>query len=79
MNYLAGTTIPDIIFAVHQCEKYIIDPKQFHKEVVKRIVLYSKKTKNKVLVFTPYGSNGLECYADADFAGSWCREDADQV
>ena len=31
INYLSGTTIPDIIFAVHQCAKYIIYPKQFHK------------------------------------------------
>ena len=39
--------------------------------------LYLKK--NVSLVFTPNGSNGLKCYADSDFAGSWCREDADQV
>ena len=28
---------------------------------------------------TEDGPNGLECYADADFAGVWCKEDADQV
>ena len=27
MNYLAWTTRPDIIFAVHQCPKYSLDPK----------------------------------------------------
>ena len=69
MNYLSGTTRPDIIFAVHQCAKYIIYPKQSHEEAVKRIVLYLKKTKDKGLVFTPDGSNGLECYINAYFSG----------
>ena len=35
MNYLAGTTRPDIIFDMHQCEKYIIYPKQPHEEALK--------------------------------------------
>ena len=29
MNYNPGTTIPDILFTMHQCEKYIINPKTF--------------------------------------------------
>ena len=61
MNYLAGTTRPGILFAMHQCEKYIIDPKKSHEEAVKRIGHYLKKTKDKGLVFTTDGSNGLEC------------------
>ena len=34
---------------------------------------------DKGLVFTPGGSNGIKCYANADFSGAWCREDAYQV
>ena len=34
---------------------------------------------DKCLDFTPGGSNGIKCYADADFSGAWCREDAYQV
>ena len=79
MNYLFGTTRPDIICAVYQCAKYSIDPKQSHEKAVKIIGRQLKKTKDKGLVFTPNGSNGLECYADAYLAGAWCREDADQV
>ena len=79
MTYLAGTTKPDIIFAVNQCVKYIIYPKQFHEEAVKRIGRYLNKTKDKGLVFAPDGSNGIECYADVDFSGGWCIEDADQA
>ena len=49
MNYLARTTRPDILFAVHQCAKYSIDTKQSHEGVVKRIELYLKNTKDKGL------------------------------
>ena len=28
---------------------------------------------DKGLVFKPDGSNGIKCYADADFSGAWCR------
>ena len=79
INYLSGKTIPDILFAVHQCAKYNIYPKQFHEEAVKSIGHYLKKKKDKGLFFTPNGSNGLECYDDADFSVSLCREDANQV
>ena len=64
---------------MHQCAKYIMDPKQSHEEDVKSIGRYLYKTKDKGLVFTPYGSNMLERYTNADFSGSWCGEDADQV
>ena len=79
MNYFAGTTRPDIIFAVHQCAKCSINPKQSHAEAVKSIGRYLKKTKYKGLFFTSDGSNGIACYADSYFAGEWCTEDADQV
>ena len=79
INYLSVRTRPDIIFALHQCTKNIIDPKQSHKEADKRIGRYLNKTKAKGLGFTPDGSNGLECYADVDFARAWFREDEDQV
>ena len=78
-NYLDGTTILDILFTVYLFAKYSIDPKQYNEEAVKRIGHYLNKTKGKGLFFTPNGPNGIECYADADFSGEWCREDADQV
>ena len=53
MNYIAGTTRPDILFYVYQYANYIIYPKQPHEESVKSIERYLKKTKDKGLVFTP--------------------------
>ena len=35
MNYLSGTTRPDILFSVHQCAKYSIDPKKNMKKLSK--------------------------------------------
>ena len=34
---------------------------------------------DKGFVFTSSRSNGIKCYANADFSGAWCREDAYQV
>ena len=79
IKYLVGKTRPDIIFVVHQCAKYSIDPKKSHEEAIKNIECCLKKKKDKGLIFTPDGSNGLDCYADANFAGSWCKEDIDKV
>ena len=79
INYHAGTTRPDILFAVYQCANYSMGPKESHEEAVKRIGRYLKKTKYKGLVFTPNVSNGIACYADADFSRAWCREYAYQV
>ena len=53
MNYIDGTNRPDILFAVHQYAKYIIDTEQYHEGDVKRIGHYLKKSKDKGIVFTP--------------------------
>ena len=53
MNYLSGTTIPGIVFFVHQCTNHSIDSKQSHEEDLKRIGRHLNKTKYKLLVFTP--------------------------
>ena len=55
MNYIYGTARPYNIFAVYQCAKYSIYAKQSHEECIKRIGRYLKKTKDKGLVFIPYG------------------------
>ena len=69
-NYIAGTTRPNNIFAVHKCPKYSIYTKQYHGEAIKRIERYLKERKDEGLVFKPDGSNGIECYAGAYLYGS---------
>jgi hypothetical protein len=74
--YLANNSRPDIAYAVHQCARFTHDPKQSHAEAVKRIIRYLQGTKDKGIVLRPDGSKGVDCYVDADFAGLWKNEDA---
>ena len=74
--YLAGNTRPDIAFAVHQCARFSHRPMKVHEDAVKRIVRYLVGTVDKGLVFRPQDEIVLEAFADADFAGLWNVEDA---
>ena len=71
LSYIQAMIRPDITMAVQQCAKFNNAPTQEHEEAVKRICRYLKRTKDKGLIFKPDKSKGLECYVDADFAGSW--------
>lgn len=57
--------------AVHQCTRFNANPRMSHEGAVKRIGRYLRGTSNNGIVFTPAKSRGIECYVDADFAGSW--------
>ena len=73
LSYLQGTTRPDISFAVNQCARFSNNPRQSHEVAVKQIVRYLLASRDKGIIFKPDVSRGLECYADADFAGSWSK------
>ena len=77
MNYLQGSTRPDISMAVHQCARFNNDPKITHERATLRIGKYLLGTKDRGIHFTPDISKGIECYVDADFAGAWDKADAD--
>lgn len=62
---------PDITMAVQQCARFCNEPGRQHEEAVKRICRYLLKTQDRGLIFRPDASRGLECYVDADWAGSW--------
>ena len=79
MMFLAGTTRPDISFAVHQCARFSQNPMRSHEEAVKRIGRYLKATADIGLVLKPNGSNRLTASADADFAGSWNFKNSDEA
>lgn len=71
LSYLQAMIRPDLTFAVQQCARFCNDPRQEHEEAVKHICRYLLKTKDHGLVLKPDKSRGLECYVDADWAGSW--------
>ena len=74
--YLAGHTRPDIAFAVHQCARYTFQPTHRHVTALKRIGRYLKGTHDKGLIMRPSKSLHVDCYPDADFAGLYSKEDA---
>ena len=71
LSYLQAMVRPDINFSAHHCAHFCNNPRQQHKEAVKRICRYLLRTKNKVLILTPDKYCGLGCFVDADWAGSW--------
>jgi hypothetical protein len=71
LNYLASSTRPDIAFAVHQCARFTTAPKCLHELAIRRIVRYLKATSTKGYILRPSSSYNLDCFVDADFAGTW--------
>ena len=57
MLYLAGSTRPEIAYAVHQCARFSHNPKQCHEVGLKHIVRYLQGTKDKGMILTPNVKN----------------------
>ena len=74
--YLEGHTRPDIAFAVNQCSRYTFSPKRSHEEALKHIGRYLKGTRNYGITFTPTNTLNIDCFVDADFAGLYNFEEA---
>ena len=74
LNYLAASTRPDCLFAVHQCARFSVNPKLSHERALKRIVRYLKGTRDKGLILQPDASKGVQCFVDADFASGYTPE-----
>jgi hypothetical protein len=67
--YLSHTR-PDIAFAVSVVSQFMHDPKTTHLDALNRILKYLKGCPGKGLLYTKQGSLQVECYTDADWAGS---------
>ena len=79
LTYLTGSVRPDIAMAVHQCARFSVNPKRSHEQAVMRIGRYLLSTQDKGMVYKPDPAKGLEVYVDADFAGGWDPEHADDT
>jgi hypothetical protein len=73
LQYLQGHSRPDITFAVSQCARWTHNPKLSHEKALERIGRYLKGTKDMGLILRPAATADFEidCYVDADFAGTW--------
>ena len=79
LNYLTKSTRPDICYAVHQCSRFMSNPKRSHAMAVKRIGRYLLRTRDRGFVARPDPSRGFECYVDASFCGEWDKDRAEQA
>ena len=60
LNYLKGSTRPDLDFVVHQCARFSEDPKASHEQAVRQIGKYLLGTKDRGVIFNPDKEKGLE-------------------
>jgi hypothetical protein len=63
-------TRPNIAFAISVVSQFMHDPRSSHMDVVYCILMYLKSSLGRGLLYTKQGSLQVECYTDADLAGS---------
>jgi Reverse transcriptase (RNA-dependent DNA polymerase) len=76
LNYLEKATRSDISYAVHQCARFVSDPKVEHGDAVRWLVRYLKGTRDKGTIMRPATDKELEVYVDASFCGDWDPKEA---
>lgn len=79
LYYLTKSTRPDLEFSVHQCSRFMANPKQSHAKAVKQIGRYLLATRDKGIILRPDPDRSLDCYVDASFAGEWVKGREDQA
>ena len=77
LSYIQSMGRPDITYATQQAARFSHCTRRSHEEAVKRICRYLHGTKDLGMTFRPNKSKGLECYVDADWAGSWHEDFSD--
>ena len=71
MLYLVSNTIPDIFFAVHQCDWCTHNTKASHETTVNSICRNIQGTEGNGLNFNPFKKLVADFYADEDSVGLW--------
>ena len=70
LNFLTRSTRPELAFAVHQCARFMTNPKKCHERAIYRIVRYLMGTQDKGMIIKPKNESFI-CYVDADFSGGY--------
>ena len=76
LNYLEKATRSDISYAVHQCARFVSNPKVEHGEAVRWLGRYLKATRDKGTIMRPIPGKDLEVFVDASFCGDWDPKEA---
>ena len=70
-SVIGKLTRSDVSYAVHQCARFVSDPKLEHGEAVRWLGQYLKGTKDKGTIMKPMPDRELEVYINASFCGDW--------
>ncbi|KAI2494618.1 hypothetical protein MHU86_19896 [Fragilaria crotonensis] len=76
LNYLEKATRSDIAYAVHQCARFVSDPKKEHGDAVRWLGRYLLGTRDKGTIMQPMTNKDLEVFVDASFCGDWDPKEA---
>jgi histone deacetylase 1/2 len=76
LNYLEKATRSDISYAVHQCARFVSEPKREHGDAVRWLGRYLKGTRNMGTIMKPIANKDLEVFVDASFCGDWDPKEA---
>jgi Reverse transcriptase (RNA-dependent DNA polymerase) len=71
LNFLEKSTRADLAYSVHQCARFMAEPRKIHGEAVKRIGRYLLSSRDKGVILRPDLSKSFECWVDADYCGNW--------
>lgn len=74
LNNLGQTTRPDILYAVHQVNRYSSDPRLEHGEAKMYTVKCLKASHHIGICFKLDAYNEFLCYCDTDFSGNLNKE-----
>lgn len=77
LNYLEKGSRSDIAYIVHQCARYVEDPKREHGDALRWLGRYLAATKDKGTIYRPMNERGLEVFVDASFCQDWVPAEAD--
>jgi hypothetical protein len=70
-NYLEKATRSDIAYAMHQCARFVLNPKRDHGDAVRWMGRYLKFTRDKGTIYRLIVGKDLEVYVDASICGDW--------
>jgi hypothetical protein len=76
-NFLEKSTQLDIVVVIHQCTRFLADPKQYHVDALRYLGRYLQGTKDKGIFLDPKGDNSFECWFNADFLGRYKKNTLD--
>jgi hypothetical protein len=76
LDFLEKSTRPEIVYAIHQCARFLAKPRQSHTNAIKYLCRYLLATKDKGLILRPDVSKSFKVHVNCGFAGNWVKEDA---